>query len=175
MYWIVSGTTPLNLPRRHSLWTAPYCALHYTKDLVTVDNILIRLQLLGVLFFYVKNTQSFLACRICHTFIEILFSLQKIPTQPRRSQNNLSFFWTKKRLNNKSAASEHYNLSTTTRTLVFLGCRYMLLIVLLVFKGWNRLHYGQTIHSTKKVYFNEFVQISLHCNMGMIIFDLGGC
>ena len=28
--------------------------------------------------------------------------------------------------------------------------------------------------SYRKVYINEFVQNSLHCNMGMIIFDLGG-
>ena len=68
--------------------------------------------------FSVKNTQLFLACHICHTFIEILFSLQKIPTQPRRSQNNMSFFEQKKDLTTKVLLLSHYNLSTAPRTLV---------------------------------------------------------
>ena len=44
--------------------------------------------------------------------------------------------------------------------------------------GWNRQHYSQTIHPTKKFLFNEFVQIFLCCDVGMIIYDLhsfGGC
>ena len=42
-------------------------------------------------------------------------------------------------------------------------------------QSWNRQHHGQTIHTShRKVYFNEFGQNSLCCDMGMIIFDLHG-
>ena len=50
--------------------------------------------------------------------------------------------------------------------------------IYLVVNGCNRKHHGQTKHPTEKFIFNEFVQKSLCCDMGINIFDLhddGGC